>query len=147
MLTKKEQQGIVYLRSGNMSYTKIALLLNLTREDVRGYCVEQNVNGDADKIAAQVAAKKKRKKMYWVCEYCGVIINTNPFKRGKKRRFCSEWCRRRWWAEHPDKQNRRESAFYHFTCKMCKKEFTAYGNKNRQFCSVSCAVNYRYYDK
>ena len=141
MFTKKETQAVTYLRKGKMSYTMIALLLSLTRDAVRDYCIEQNINGDKAK-----AAPKKRRRYNCVCEYCGKPVNDNFLKNGRKNRFCCEQCRRRWWAEHPENKIRRETAFYHFTCKRCKEEFTAYGNKYRQFCSVDCAVNYRYYD-
>jgi len=142
MLTEKEKQAVAYLRKGKICYTTIALLLNLTRDIVKDYCIKQNINGDKDKAVAA----KKRKRYNFACEYCGKPVNNSFFKKGRKNRFCCERCRRKWWAEHPEKSNRRETAFYHFTCKRCKKEFTAYGEKNRQFCSVSCAVNYRYYD-
>ena len=58
------------------------------------------------------------------------------FSNQPTRRFCYDACRMAWWKNHPEKLNRK--AEYHFTCAHCRKKFTAYGNKNRKYCSRAC---------
>ena len=52
------------------------------------------------------------------------------------RRFCCDACRMAWWKAHSAKLNRK--AIYCFTCPICTKPFTAYGNANRKYCSRKC---------
>ena len=41
-----------------------------------------------------------------------------------------------------DKVNRK--ANYEFICPHCKKPFSAYGNKNRKYCSHACYIEDRF---
>ena len=56
--------------------------------------------------------------------------------------FCSDSCRVRWWNAHPEMVNKK--AIYHFTCACCGKEFTAYGNAHRKYCSHVCYIADRF---
>jgi predicted nucleic acid-binding Zn ribbon protein len=51
-----------------------------------------------------------------------------------RKKYCSDKCRMAYWKTH--KINRK--AFYHFKCAYCGKEFEAYGNNNRKYCSRAC---------
>lgn len=52
----------------------------------------------------------------------------------KKKRFCSEKCRIKWWAEHPEQlSNARE---HQYKCPVCCKVFYSY--KPAKFCSLTC---------
>ena len=48
----------------------------------------------------------------------------------------------RWWNSHLDLVKRK--AIYHFTCPTCGREFTAYGNAHRKYCSHSCYIEDRF---
>ena len=65
---------------------------------------------------------------------------------GRKKRFCSNECRRAWWSENRDKINMSSEAQYKTTCEGCGKQFVAYGNPNRKYCSHECYINYRYWN-
>ena len=54
----------------------------------------------------------------------------------------SEKCRNKWWNSNLDKVNRK--ANYEFICPHCKKPFSAYGNKNRKYCSHACYIEDRF---
>ena len=58
------------------------------------------------------------------------------------RKFCSDACRTAWWNSHPDCVDRK--AVYAYTCAHCGKPFTAYGNKERKYCSRNCYISDRF---
>ena len=75
-----------------------------------------------------------------VCEYCGKPIAQNPGR--KRKRFCSDSCRNKWWNAHLELVKRK--AVYTYTCPTCGKKFTVYGNSHRKFCSHACYIAYRF---
>ena len=75
------------------------------------------------------------------CPYCSQTIRQPA--TGRKRKFCSDTCRRAWWAVHP--MDAQKSAFYDRTCVYCGQTFTTYGNKTRRYCSHNCYVHDRFY--
>lgn len=68
------------------------------------------------------------------CPQCGRRIKQDP--RYKRRRFCSDDCRLRWWHAHQEEMDRQ--AFYTAVCQWCGKEFITYGNDHRKYCSREC---------
>ena len=74
-----------------------------------------------------------------VCLECGSEIELKP--NTKPRRFCSGECRQKWWNEHLHLVNRK--AYYNYTCPWCGKDFTAYGNDHRVYCSRECYADAR----
>lgn len=75
-----------------------------------------------------------------VCECCGNSIKQIP--KQKKKRFCSDECRNKWWNSHLDLVKRK--AVYKYKCPNCGKEFEVYGNGHRKFCCHDCYVAYRF---
>ena len=67
-------------------------------------------------------------------------VKQNPGR--KKKRFCSDSCRMKWWNSHMDKVKRK--AIYEFTCLHCGRTFTAYGNSGRKYCSHDCYIEERF---
>ncbi|MDY4974568.1 MAG: hypothetical protein SO075_04935 [Eubacteriales bacterium] len=78
-----------------------------------------------------------------VCPNCGGKV-IQP-KTGRRRKFCSEQCRREWWSAHPEDIMRQESANYHLTCAYCGRPFISYGNKDRKYCCHSCYIHDRFW--
>ena len=79
-----------------------------------------------------------------ICPYCGTRL-FNP-ATGRKKRFCSDECRRKWWNSNRDKLNKNSEALYEIMCEGCGKRFISYGNSKRKYCSHDCYVNYRYWE-
>ena len=75
-----------------------------------------------------------------VCEQCGKPIEQNPGR--KRKRFCCDVCRNKWWNAHLELVKRK--AVYTYTCPACGKKFTVYGNSHRKFCSHACYIAYRF---
>lgn len=78
-----------------------------------------------------------------ICQYCGnTLFNA---RTGRRKRFCGPECRRKWWNANRDKLQQGEESEYRFVCKNCGKEFVAYCNPNRKYCSHECYVSARFY--
>lgn len=74
------------------------------------------------------------------CLCCGKEV-VQPGGR-KEKKFYSDKCRNKWWNSNLNKVNRK--AIYEFICPHCKKPFSAYGNKNRKYCSHACYIEDRF---
>lgn len=77
--------------------------------------------------------KKKRIKK-GRCLQCGKRLQQAEGR--KKKKFCSDACRNKWWNSHLDRVNRK--AWHEVTCQHCGKTFKAYGNQERKYCGVEC---------
>lgn len=140
MLNEEAQDQVLELRKKGYGYKSIASCLKIPRDTVRNVCRKYGLTGYGMQIIRNIPEPKTVLKE---CLYCGKEINKKE-QRGRKAKFCSDKCRRTWWNENSDKRNRRESAWYSFVCKNCGKDFRAYGNKSRKFCSVRCTTEYRF---
>ena len=126
-MTIEQKETIAKLRSEGKSFTAIAEIINLPRETVKSFCRRNDVKS---------VTKEDRRH----CPHCGGPVQQKMHV--KRRRFCSDKCRKLWWNAHPEKINRR--AVYDFTCAECGRPFTAYGDKNRKYCSHVCYINARF---
>ena len=127
------------MRVDGHGYKVIAKTINSTRDRVRGYCVNHNLNGFGDAVAGNIALMKDEKL---ICAFCHTPITQKEI--GRVRRFCSEECRRKWWNENHDKRIKKDTAIYRYTCPHCGEEFSSYGNKNRKYCSHNCYIKARF---
>jgi len=141
MVTVLQEEQIKLLRAQGAGYRQIANRLNLPRDAVRYYCKANNLNGHREAAKANIQCVMTDDS---VCSCCGKRL-IQP-KTGRKRRFCCEACRRKWWNQNRDKIRESPEAIYGFTCKRCGKEFTAYGNSHRQYCSHECYLSDRFWD-
>ncbi len=124
-MTDEQRAQIREMRERGFGYAAVAKAAGLSKGSVKAYCRAHGLSG----VRAGSRAGKER-----VCPFCG-----NPLVRthgGRKRRFCSDVCRVSWWNSHPKAVNRK--AVYSFVCARCRKEFTAYGNSRRKYCSHAC---------
>lgn len=134
------KEKIRELRLKGMGYKAIARLLGLSRDSVRGFCRRNSLDGDSCVVALNVDEKVNNNEL---CAYCMKSISQKD--RGRTRRFCSEACRRKWWKEHQHKRKKSEDAIYQYICPNCGKEFSAYGNKKRKYCSHNCYIKVRFW--
>lgn len=125
-MTNVQKQQIIDLRKQGCGYIKIGQMLEISDNTVRSFCRRNDLYGSATKTQ--------------ICKQCG-----KPIKRvsgSKPKKFCSDACRIIWWNNHLDCVNRK--AVYQFTCDHCGKSFSAYGNKDRKYCSHACYIADRY---
>ncbi|MBS4899913.1 MAG: DUF2116 family Zn-ribbon domain-containing protein [Clostridiales bacterium] len=125
----EEKEKIKILREKGLGYTAIAKEINISVNTIKSYCKRHGLGGT--KTCDEDTSH---------CEYCGKPVIQKPGR--KKKRFCSDKCRNTWWNNHKNMINHK--AIYEFTCKQCGKDFSAYGNSNRKFCSHSCYIKNRF---
>jgi hypothetical protein len=111
------------LRQIGYGYKKIAKELSMTISAVRYACSKIS---DEDLLISN-------------CQNCGLKIKS--IKGKKKKRFCSDKCRWQWWNKHQKEVNKK--SYYTHQCKCCNKEFTAYGNNKRAYCSHDCYIKFK----
>ena len=129
-MTDGQKEQVMLLRKEGCGYAVIAKRLDISRDTVKSFCRRNGLAGEM----ADSAAEGGR------CRACGkVLVQTEGMKR---RVFCCGECRKKWWREHPEAI--RQKAVYSFTCACCGKEFTAYGNSRRKYCSHECYIRNRF---
>ena len=122
-MTDEQKRKIDDLRQQGLGYMKIGQMLNISDNTVRSYCRRSHLPSNVI-----------------LCPQC-----SRPVKRrsGRKpRKFCSDSCRTAWWNSHLDQVDRK--AMYQFVCVNCGKEFSAYGNDHRKYCSHACYIAHRF---
>ena len=121
-------ERIAELRYNGYGYKKISSLTGLPQNTVKSFCRRHPIvnKGLTDHLNQ--------------CMNCGKPLAQTPHKRKKK--FCSDRCRMKWWNSHLDQVQRK--ANYDFVCPVCKKPFTVYGNANRKYCSHECYIEDRF---
>ncbi len=121
----KQKERVVALRSRGMGYAAIAGTLGVTKSQVSGYCRRAGIaKGDTEEAPG-------------TCPECGAAVEQHPGR--KRRRFCSDACRRAWWNAHPEMVRRRAVEEAPGTCPECGAAVEQHpGRKRRRFCSDAC---------
>ena len=128
-MTDAQRAAIADYRANGYGYKKISQLIGVSENTVKSFC-RRNDTG----TAAHSASGEKN------CLFCGKPVPQLPGRKEKK--FCSDICRNRWWNSNLDLVNRK--AMYEFICPTCGKPFSAYGNRNRKYCSHACYIEDRF---
>lgn len=125
-MTDEQEKQIQSMRMQGIGYRTIGKVLGILDNTVRSFCRRKELG--------------KTNKATIMCKQCGKPIKITP--KQKPRKFCSDACRTAWWNGHLEYVERK--AVYEFTCACCGKSFTAYGNKNRKYCSHECYIADRF---
>ena len=133
-MTENQKTRILEMRSLGCTYRHIADNLSLPEGTVKTCCLR------AAKKGLLTTPSESAK---CICKQCGKEI-IQVAKR-KKRIFCSDACRQKWWGSHQFLIDPDSKAHHHHTCAHCNKPFTAYGNSGRKYCSHDCYIKARYY--
>lgn len=136
-ITDLQARQIREQRLKGCGYKAIASAVGLSRDLVRNYCRSNGLDGHADALATDEQAHQDSQ-----CPNCGKSL-TQP-RTGRKRKFCSDACRRAWWSAHPATLQKGEGALYQMTCACCGEPFLSYGNRNRRFCGRHCYIQNRF---
>ena len=127
-MTKDQIAKIDEMRILGRGYVVIARETGIPENTVKSYCRRHPL------------IVKAPEEQSGACAYCGKPVTQDP--KRKKKRFCSDACRMKWWNTHQDQVMRR--AIYTYTCPACGTVFSAYGNAHRKYCSHACYINHRY---
>jgi endogenous inhibitor of DNA gyrase (YacG/DUF329 family) len=133
-MNKFQKEQIAVFRNECLSYTEIAEKLKVSRETIKSYCKRNNMGG------RKIKADDNIEIIEGYCKNCGEKLIQK--EKRKVRKFCSDKCREIWWNSHLNMVKRK--AIYNFKCLYCGKDFTAYGNSKRKFCTHECYINYRF---
>lgn len=133
-MTNEQKKQITILRQKGCGYATIAQALGLSKSTVTSHCQRNNLGGMKSKSPTPVIPDKK------YCKQCGKELLR--LQGRKESKFCSKECRVKWWNSHQELVNKK--AIYTFTCALCGKPFTAYGNSSRKYCSHKCYINDRF---
>ena len=120
-------------RMKGSGYKAIALAVGLSRDVVRNYCRGHGLDGHAEVLAVDEQAHQDG-----ACPNCGKVV-AQP-RTGRKRKFCSDACRRAWWSAHPFAVQSGATQ----TCACCGKTFAAYGSQRRRYCTKACYIQNRF---
>ena len=140
MMSEQEIRQISELRQKGAGYKAIAAALGLSRDTVRGVCKRTHLTaeGKPEKVNPGISGEETGR-----CVCCGKGVT--PIARGRKKRFCSDDCRRQWWNKNAELHCKNEAAFYSYTCLQCGKVFRVYGNKKRKYCSHDRYIKARFW--
>lgn len=130
-MTDNQKQSIRQMRGSGFGYKRISQELDLPLGTVKSFCRRENIT------AAEPTMYNENQ-----CRQCGKpLIQKSKVKR---RKFCSDDCRVRWWTEHPCSKNGDTKSTHTAACENCGVTFSAYGNAPRKYCSHSCYAAARF---
>lgn len=93
-MTPRELEGIRALREKNYSYQFIADILGISMNTVKSTCRRKGFSAHG---------KRKTKEEKLQSKFCKYCFEPLPGGRANKE-FCSDKCRRSWWARHKAKK-------------------------------------------
>ena len=141
-MTELQKSRIRSLREQGTGFAEIARQMDIPRETVKSFCRRNGVIVISEALPVPSTMHEKGQAVSDSCRACGKTIEQIGGR--KKRVFCCDQCRTNWWRRNQDKIRRRETALYSFTCAGCGREFTAYGNQHRKYCSHECYIRTRF---
>lgn len=134
-ISPDQARQIEFLRKSGIGYRQIASELSLSRDAVRYYCKAHELAGNATETHGNVKGV--------LCLQCGKMLN-QP-QTGRRRLFCSDKCRFKWWHINgkliPRPLGRREETL----CANCGKPILDYARKKRRYCSHECYIRDRFW--
>ncbi len=134
-MTEKQKAEIIKLRKAGSGYGKIAQTIGVPLNTVKSFCRRNTV---LETMVEESEALSNRE--ITSCDNCGKSIM--QIAKQKKKRFCCDKCRNKWWNGHLEQVKRK--AVYDFKCPHCGKVFQVYGDKRRKYCSHSCYIADRF---
>ncbi|MER0123339.1 RNA polymerase subunit sigma-70 [Streptococcus sp. ZJ93] len=127
----EQQSAIRQLRQDGLGYKAISHKLSISVNTIKSFCRREGL----------ISQKTNTAKIS--CDYCPVCAKSLTHISGKKKKkYCSDRCRMKWWNTHQEKVKRK--AFSNQICVGCLHSFTSYGNQKRKYCSHHCYITDRF---
>lgn len=126
-----EKIKIKQMREAGLGYMKISKELNINLSTVKSFC-KRKLNGNPDAIIEEPDNSH--------CLNCGKELEEKFTPR--KRKFCSDECRRLYWNSHRELVKRKTGRTV--TCQHCHKDFVNYEKRERKYCSIACYMEERF---
>lgn len=126
MLDEMKSQ-VILLRQHGMKPRQIAQYTGAPVSSAWSICRNEKLKSfPADEGLLEKIEKHK------ACAYCGETL-MQPMT-GRRKRFCSDQCRRAYWKAHRDEMKKNPKSVYTKMCPFCGKTFEVYGNRKRKYC-------------
>lgn len=129
-MTNEQKEKIRNLRKQGLSYRQVSDETGIPVSTLKSFCRRDSGEAAPGKRTSRPAADSGQA----VCRFCGKPVIQTPGKR--KREFCDDRCRSRYWVKHRSELPRKIT--YSYKCAYCGKEFTVYGKRERKYCSQEC---------
>ena len=127
-MTNTEKLLIAQQLKHGLGYTDIAKKLGMSVNTVKSYCQRNGLRRSRSTAAP--------KQVDTVCRQCGSALIHTPGR--KKKKFCSDTCRMRWWHAHRELGRNARAA----RCQTCGKEFVT--DRAQKYCSHPCYISARF---
>lgn len=125
-MTDYEKEQIRSLRKEGLGYKKTAQTLGISVDAVKAFCRKEKLTGKTQQGD--------------ICPSCGKPLV--QIAKRKRRKFCSDQCREKWWSKNRSKGNKPTGEIV--CCACCGKEFSAYKYEHRKYCSHDCYIRGRW---
>ena len=125
-MTNGEKVQIVQMCKRGLGYAEIARSLGMSVNTVKSYCRRSGVK----------PLEKKTAQSGDVCRQCGSVLKLTPGR--KRKRFCSDVCRLRWWHGHRELGKNART----IVCASCGKAFVT--DRMQKYCSHACYIRTRF---
>ena len=125
-MTNGEKMLIAQQRRQGLGHTEIARKLGMSVNTIKSYCQRNGIKP----ICKSVETGND------TCRQCGSTLEHTPGR--KKKQFCSDACRLRWWHDHREMSKTARSA----NCAACGKEFIT--DRAQKYCSHACYISVRF---
>ena len=123
-----------------LGYKAIGEITGLGRGSVREFCKRNNLLGYGKAIKQAIMEKVREGA---ACLQCGKAI-LQP-EKGRRKKFCSDKCRRDWWTAHPEAVQRNGEKMETRICSYCGKSFNVYTSRQQRYCCHDCYVHDRFW--
>ncbi len=127
-MTDEQRYVVASYREHGYGYKKISQLTGVSENTIKSFCRRSELS------------VKKDKPDEVSCLCCGKTVPQLPGRKLKK--ICCNSCRNKWWNSNLHLVKRK--AMYEFVCPTCGRPFSAYGNRNRKYCSHACYIEDRF---
>ena len=139
-MDESQRKQIWKMRAEGLGYGLIGRATGLSRDSVKKYCKRNPVLLGHGAATKQMATADQNDGLR--CPQCYQALKTH--KIGRPKKFCSDKCRKVWWATHSDEHDKSKTAYEDLTCQQCSRSFLSYANPKRKFCGHPCYVEYRF---
>ncbi len=126
---------------------ELALVIEAITVYPGGRMIAKFINGDVQEISlgkkitvTYLNSAELTDAVMFPCDQCGTMIKQYP--KRKKKRFCSDACRMRWWGAH---WYLRETSTMEITCQCCGKTVKTIKRSGGKYCSRECYIKDRFY--